>query len=60
MTDKGSGATIEGVWKENFEEPWTELLLKKIDKYGLELTRWSKRNFGSVRKELERKRKLLA
>ena len=26
MTDKGCGATIEGVWKENFEEPRTELL----------------------------------
>ncbi|XP_075649758.1 uncharacterized protein LOC142620243 [Castanea sativa] len=60
MTDKGCGATIEGVWKENFEEPRTEILLKKIDRCGFELTRWSKKNFGCVRKELEGKRKLLA
>ena len=32
---------------------------KKIDKCGLELSWWSKRNFGCVCKELERKRKLL-
>ena len=60
MADKGCGATIEGLWKKNFEEPRTELLLKKIDKCGLELTWWSKRNFGSLCKELERKIKLLA
>ena len=37
-----------------------EKILRKIDKCGLELTEWSKRKFGNVRKELETKRKQLA
>ncbi|KAL4599439.1 hypothetical protein ACB092_11G127300 [Castanea dentata] len=60
MMDKGCGATIEGVWKTNFDEPWVEKILRKIDKCGLELTQWSKKKFGSVHKELETKRTQLA
>lgn len=39
MTDKRCGATVKGVWKTNFDEPWAKQILKKIDKCGLELTR---------------------
>ncbi|XP_075640653.1 uncharacterized protein LOC142612440 [Castanea sativa] len=60
MTDKGCGVAIEEVWKTNFDEPWAKKILRKIHKCGLELTLWSKKKFGSVRKELETKRKQLA
>ena len=33
--------------------------MKKIETCGMELTKWSKNNFGNVRRELEKKRKLL-
>ena len=59
MTDKGCGETIETVWTENNLEPWDTRVLKKIDKCGQELLCWSKRHFGNVRQELEKKRKEL-
>ena len=59
MTDKGCGETIEAVWSENNFEPWDTRVLKKIDKCGQELLCWSKRHFGNVRLELEKKRKEL-
>ena len=34
--------------------------MKKIETCGTELTKWSKNNFGNVRRELEKKRQLLA
>ena len=34
-------------------------MLKKIDRCGQELTRWSRKSFGSVRKELEKKKRQL-
>lgn len=33
--------------------------MKKIAKYGTELTQWSRQNFGSVRRELAEKKKAL-
>ena len=59
MTDKGCGETIEAMWTENSLEPWDTRVLKKIDKCGHELLRWSKRHFGNVRRELEKRRKEL-
>ena len=59
MTDKGCGETIEAVWTENNFEPWDTRVLRKIDKCGQELLVWSKRHFGNVRLELEKKRKEL-
>lgn len=35
-------------------------MIKKIAKCGSELTQWSHRNFGNVRREIGEKRKLLA
>ena len=34
---------------------WDTKVLNKIDKCGRELSRWSKKCFGSVRRELEKK-----
>ena len=36
---------------------WDTKVLNKIDKCGRELSRWSKKCFGSVRRELEKKKK---
>ena len=33
--------------------------MKKVDKCGFELTLWSRRHFGNVRRELKEKKKLL-
>ena len=35
---------------------WDTKVLNKIDKCGRELSRWSKKCFGSVRRELEKKK----
>ena len=56
MTDKACGETIETVWTENSLDLWDIKVLKKIDKCGHELSRWSKRNFGNVRQDLEKKK----
>lgn len=52
MTDKGCGKTIEDVWKEKNDEAGRLKILKKVDRCGQELTKWSKHSFGSVRREL--------
>ena len=52
--------TIETVWIENSLDLWDIKVLKKIDKCGHELSRWSKRNFGNVRQDLEKKKKIIA
>ena len=35
---------------------WDTKVLNKIDQCGRELSRWSKKCFGSVRRELEKKK----
>ena len=60
MTDKGCGETIEAVWTENSLDPWDAKVLKKVDKCGHKLSRWSKRSFGNVRRDLEKKNKRIA
>ena len=60
MTDKGCGEIIEIVWTENSLDLWDIKVLKKIDKCGHELSRWSKRNFGNVRQDLEKKKRRIA
>ena len=59
LTDEGCTSTIEAVWRERVVDSWDTKVLNKIDKCGRELTRWSKKCFGSVRRELENKRKQL-
>lgn len=60
MTEKGCGKTIEAVWRTGNDEAKSVKFIKKIDKCGWELTEWSKKCFGNIRRDLEKKRKLLA
>lgn len=59
MTEKGCSDTIEAVWSKSSSYPWDSRVLNKIDKCGKELSRWSNKYFGNVRKQLETKRKQL-
>ena len=59
LPDKGCTDTVEVFWLSNGFEQSEDRVIKKIEKYGYELTRWSREKFGSVRKELERNRRLL-
>ena len=60
MAEQGCGATIEAVWKKDIEATVCNRVIKKIQSCGEALTKWSKTSFGSVRRELKEKRKLLA
>ena len=59
MMKKGCSDTIEAVWAEQVTDPWDTRVVKKIDRCGIALTRWSKQTFGSVKRELQQKRKAL-
>ena len=57
LTEKGCTDTIQAVWAvSDSTDPGTKVI-KKIEKCGVELKKWSLKSFGSVRKELERKKK---
>ena len=60
LSDKGCGWVIEVVWRNNSSYEAETQVLKKIERCGTELTQWSRRNFGHVRKEIVEKRKCLA
>ena len=57
LTNKGCNDTVEAVWKERVVDSWDTRVTNKIDKCGRELSRWSKKCFGSVRRVLEKKKK---
>ena len=57
LADKGCRETVEGVWEASYNEGDNRRVLRKIENCGKELTRWSKKCFDNVRKELEKKRK---
>ena len=59
LMEKGCTETVETVWCENSMDPEDSKVIKKIDKCGVALSQWSKKNFGSVRNDLEQKRKEL-
>ncbi|XP_075645796.1 uncharacterized protein LOC142616949 [Castanea sativa] len=59
LTDEGCTDTVQAVWRERVADPWDTRILNKLDKCGRALTKWSKQCFGSVRRELETKNKLL-
>ena len=42
------------------DEPWDTKIVTKVDQCGKALTRWSKQDFGNVKREIGRKRKELA
>ena len=58
MTENGCSDTIKAVWRSGDSDPQSIKLLNKVDRCGIALTKWSKTNFGSVRAELKKKRKL--
>ena len=56
-----NGRVVEAVWTNtSYHGAKTQVLKKKIEKCGIELTQWSRRNFEHVRKEIVEKRKWLA
>ena len=57
LTDKGCSDMVEAVWNEPITDPWETRVLTKIDKCGQELARWSRKSFGNVKHELEKKKK---
>nr|POF22483.1 hypothetical protein CFP56_59969 [Quercus suber] len=59
LSDKGCDETIEAVWTNiNHEDPGIRVV-SKVEKCGQALTSWSKKCFGSVRRDLEQARKKL-
>ena len=57
LTERGCINTIQVVWAVNDSaDPGTKVI-RKIERCGVELKKWSMRNFGSVRKELDLKKK---
>ena len=59
LSNKGCGRVVEAVWRNIVSNEAKTQVLKKIEKCGLELIQWSRKNFGHVRRELVEKRKLL-
>ena len=45
MSESGCGATIEAVWQQAGANPRGDKVLKKIDKCGKSLIKWSKTCF---------------
>ena len=60
MSDKGCGRVIEVVWRGSFPSEAERQVIKKIEKCGAELTQWSRKNFGHVRRQLINKKEELA
>nr|POF19727.1 hypothetical protein CFP56_30617 [Quercus suber] len=58
-TDKGCNDTVEAVWSMNSTATWDTRVLRKLESCGVALTKWSKKSFGSVKKQLESARKRL-
>ena len=59
LTDKGCNDTVEAVWRINCNESWDSRVLRKIESCGAALSKWSKKSYGSVKKQLESARKRL-
>lgn len=55
LTNKGCSDTVEVVWKEPIIDLWETRVLKKVEKCGHELAWWTKKSFGNVKHELEKK-----
>ena len=59
LSDEGCGRVVEAVWHDQVQCDASHQVMKKVDKCGFELTLWSHRHFGNVRRELKEKKKLL-
>lgn len=53
MSEKGCNDTVEAVWSINSTKSWDTHILRKIKKCGAALSWWSKKSFGSIKKQLE-------
>ena len=49
MSNKECSETVEAVWKERIAKSCATKVIHKVAKCATELTRWSKKCFGSVR-----------
>ena len=59
ISDKGCGWVVEVVWSSTIPCEAESQVIKKIEKCGNELTHWSRKNFGHVKRQLAGKRKWL-
>ena len=59
LFDPGCANIIEVVWSPRFTTDPSVEVMSKITRLGKELSRWNRVHFGNVRKELEKKRRLL-
>ncbi|XP_075664977.1 uncharacterized protein LOC142634560 [Castanea sativa] len=59
LSDRGCTNVIEAVWTSYEEADPSNKVIKKIKKCGKEQQDWNQKHFGNVRRELEKKRKLL-
>ena len=57
LADKGCGETVEGVWQARYDEAENMRVIRKIENCGKELASWSRDNFDTDRRELEKKKK---
>ena len=57
LAEKGCAETIQAVWAvQDSADPGIRVI-KKIERCGVELKKWSMKSFGSIRRELELKKK---
>ena len=60
LTDKGCAQTVKAVWEKRGPPNQSSGIVSKIDDCGVALKKWSCKQFGCVRKDLQKKQKLLA
>ena len=60
LADKGCSDTVRQVWSKQSNRDIASGIVPKIENCGKALKKWSSTNFGSVRKELKLKQKVLA
>ena len=53
MSEKGCSDTAKAMWNINSTKSWDTHILRKIEKCGAALSGWSKKSFGSIKKQLE-------
>lgn len=57
LAEKGCTETIQAVWAVQDSVDPCIRVIRKIERCGVELKKWSMKSFGSIRRELERKKK---
>lgn len=60
LAKKGCLDTVKAEWDKHIIDNIATSIVPKIERCGSALWRWSSKNFGSIRKELQKKKKLLA